>query len=42
LIANTVKGKGIDFMENSTQWHGIQNMSKKQLEQINKSLEAGQ
>ena len=42
LIANTVKGKGIDFMENSTQWHGIQNMSKKQLEQINKSLESGQ
>jgi len=38
IIAETIKGKGIDFMENSPKWHGIQNMTEEQYEEINKSL----
>lgn len=37
ILANTVKGKGISFMENDFSWHHKQ-LSKKQLEQAYKEL----
>ncbi|WP_085833917.1 transketolase [Clostridium merdae] len=38
IIANTVKGKGVDFMENSYKWHGG-GIAKEQLEQALESVE---
>lgn len=40
LIAHTVKGKGVDFMENNYKWHGG-GIAKEQLEQALASVEAG-
>ena len=36
IICHTIKGKGISFMENSIQWHAIENqeMLKKALEEL--------
>ncbi len=39
LIAHTVKGKGVDFMENNYKWHGG-GIAKEQLEQALASVEA--
>jgi transketolase len=39
LIANTVKGKGVSFMENSAEWHGAA-PKKDQVEKAVKELEA--
>jgi transketolase len=39
LIANTVKGKGVSFMENRAEWHGAA-PKKDQVEQAVKELEA--
>jgi transketolase len=40
IIARTVKGKGVSFMENQAQWHG-KAASKEQLEQALAALEKG-
>lgn len=38
IIANTVKGKGVDFMENNYKWHGG-GIAKEQLDQALASIE---
>jgi len=38
LIANTIKGKGVSFMENRAEWHGAA-PKKEQVEQAIKELE---
>jgi transketolase len=38
IIANTVKGKGVDFMEGNVKWHGG-GIALEQLEQALASLE---
>lgn len=38
IIADTVKGKGVDFMENSPKWHFVQNMSEELHKEINRCL----
>ena len=37
IIANTIKGKGIDFMENNPEWHH-KNIDKENLKKIYKDL----
>lgn len=37
IIANTVKGKGVSFMEDKVEWHGVA-PSKEQLEQAKKEI----
>lgn len=39
IIANTIKGKGVSFMENNVEWHGIA-PKKEQVEAAVKELEA--
>jgi transketolase len=39
LIANTIKGKGVSFMENNVEWHGVA-PKKEQVEAAVKELEA--
>jgi transketolase len=41
IIANTVKGKGVPFMENVPQWHGSVKLSRQQAEDALKSLGCG-
>ncbi|MFI3202211.1 MAG: transketolase [Eubacteriales bacterium] len=47
IVAKTVKGKGVSFMENEASWHGVapndEQLAKalKDLEQIDKELEVG-
>ncbi len=38
IIAHTVKGKGVDFMENSPKWHGSIGLSKEEWNIAQKSL----
>ena len=38
IIANTVKGKGVDFMENEAKWHGG-GIAKEQLDAALASVE---
>lgn len=40
IIAHTIKGKGISFMENDPLWHGSRVPNKEELEQIKKELGA--
>ena len=37
IVMNTVKGKGVSFMENKTEWHG-KAPNKEQYEQAMKEL----
>jgi transketolase len=39
IIANTVKGKGVSFMENNIKWHGVA-PKKEEVEAAVKELEA--
>ena len=39
IIAKTVKGKGISFMENNADWHAFRQISAKELETAKKELE---
>jgi len=39
IVANTVKGKGVSFMENSPEWHGVA-PKPEQVEAAVKELEA--
>ena len=39
IFANTVKGKGVSFMENQCGWHGVA-PNKEQYEQAMKELDA--
>ena len=39
VIANTIKGKGVSFMENNPEWHGVA-PKKEQVEAALKELEA--
>lgn len=41
IIAHTIKGKGVSFMENVPRWHGSLAPSKSELEQAFKEIEAG-
>ncbi|MGD9679290.1 MAG: transketolase, partial [Vulcanibacillus sp.] len=41
IIANTIKGKGVSFMENKAEWHGTAPNSE-QLEQALKELNGGE
>jgi transketolase len=41
IVAETVKGKGINYMENSPVWHGIQNMTEEQHKEILTLIEEG-
>ena len=40
LIANTIKGKGISFMENKPEWHYWQKMTLKQKNLMLEELDA--
>ena len=39
LVCHTVKGKGVSFMENQVQWHGVA-PNKEQMAQALKELDA--
>ena len=41
IICHTVKGKGVDFMENNMDWHHKNRVSDDELAALYKALEAG-